>query len=382
MATSRLFSLLGPSIVRRFSHVPSLEVNKICLLPSLRFKRYSSSALRLDSVSSSLTIGNTSAVYAHPWPEWVNFIDGLKAKGYLTSNAANDGDNEGLAVYTDMKLVKVACLSFARDRFDIFKSLSAQDVQTIVEKGCPDLNRKYVNSAKRLRAHLELDEGDVCGSCNLRGSCDRAYVMVNDDSEAAARTVDVVRILLFYALDPLVFSEENKPPGRELIESSARKLLQQLIELGETHPNPDLPKPASITSQRKKQPLDLSVNESSKSDEMKEGYWMCTKCNSMNLARNKRCLKCKAVGPKIKSVSVAEVEMKKGDWNCPQVIFEESRAPGGRGLIESFVWKLLKQLFELGERQPNPDLPKPTTVNSQRKNQPLHLSVNESSKNA
>ena len=36
-----------------------------------------------------------------------------------------------------------------------------QDVQTLVEKGCPNINRKTVNSGKRLRAHLQLDEGDV-----------------------------------------------------------------------------------------------------------------------------------------------------------------------------------------------------------------------------
>lgn len=36
-----------------------------------------------------------------------------------------------------------------------------QDIQTLVEKGCPNINRKTVNSGKRLRAHLQLDEADV-----------------------------------------------------------------------------------------------------------------------------------------------------------------------------------------------------------------------------
>ncbi|KAI3454939.1 hypothetical protein Pfo_011602 [Paulownia fortunei] len=361
MATSRLFTLLGPSILRNsrnFSQIPPLKFNKICLLPSLRFKHYSSSALTLDSDACTLTTDDSSAVSVHPWPEWVNFVDRLKAKGYLTQDAAvleNGGgaDDEGVVVYTETKLVKDACLSFARDRFDIFKSLSTQDIQTVVEKGCPNLFRKAVNSAKRLRAYLDLDEGNVCSSCNLRGSCDRAYIMLND-SEGAARTVDVVRILLHYALDPLVISGENKPPGRELVESSARKLFSQLIELGETHPDPDLPKPASVTSQRKKQCLDSSDNERSKNVEMKQGDWVCTKCNFMNFAKNRqcrscgndaprgrgndgvmkrgdwicpgcnfmnfarniRCPKCKTEGPK--TVSVDEVAMKKGDWNCPQ----------------------------------------------------------------
>ncbi|GFP84628.1 zinc finger protein var3 chloroplastic [Phtheirospermum japonicum] len=304
MASSRLFIVLGYPIIRnsrKVSRATSLKFND--LLPSLPFKRYT-----------------CSAVSSHPWPEWVNFVDGLKDKGYLTQIAApseNDGgaDDEGLVVYTEMKLVKDACLSFARDRFDIFRSLSTQDVQTVVEKGCPKLFRKAVNSAKRLRAYIGLDEGDVCRTCNLCGSCDRAYVMLND-SEAAARTVDIVRILLLYALDPLFISEENKSPGRELVESSVRKLLLQLTELGETYRNPDLLKRASIISQRKKQPLDLPVNESSKDIEMKQGDWVCTKCNFMNFARNIRCLKCEAERPK--SIAVDKVEMKKGDWNCPQ----------------------------------------------------------------
>ncbi|KAK6123677.1 hypothetical protein DH2020_042580 [Rehmannia glutinosa] len=310
----------GPSILRNScnsSHIPPLKVNKFCLVPSLRFKRNSSSALTLDSESSTLTT-DSSAVFAHPWPEWVNFVDRLKTKGYITQNAAlseNDGgaDNEGVAVYTEMKLVKDACLSFARDRYDIFKSLSTQDIQTVVEKGCPNLFRKSVNSAKRLRAYLELVEGDVCSSCNLRGSCDRAYVMLID-SEAAARTVDVVRILLLYALDPLVISGEGKPPGRELVESSARKLLSQLVELGETHPDPDLPKPAKVTSQGKKQSLNSAVNRSSKNVEMKQGDWACSKCNFMNFAKNRRCRSCGHDTPKSRGV---DEEMKTGDWICP-----------------------------------------------------------------
>lgn len=97
------------------------------------------------------------------------------------------------------------------------------------------------------------------------------------ESEDGARTVDVVRILLFYALDPLVIFGESKPPGSELVESSARKLLLELVEFGETPPDPDLPKPASITAPKKKQSLDLSDNKSSKNIEMKPGDWVCTK---------------------------------------------------------------------------------------------------------
>jgi len=40
--------------------------------------------------------------------------------------------------------------------------LSVEDIQKVVEGGCPNLYRKAVNSGKRLRAYVRLDEGDVC----------------------------------------------------------------------------------------------------------------------------------------------------------------------------------------------------------------------------
>lgn len=41
------------------------------------------------------------------------------------------------------------------------RCLPREDILTVVECGCPNLLRKSVNSAKRLRAYLKIDEGDV-----------------------------------------------------------------------------------------------------------------------------------------------------------------------------------------------------------------------------
>lgn len=49
----------------------------------------------------------------------------------------------------------------------ICRSLSTEDIEKVVGSGCPNLLRKSVNSAKRLRAHVRLDEGDVCNFNNL-----------------------------------------------------------------------------------------------------------------------------------------------------------------------------------------------------------------------
>lgn len=260
----------------------------------------------------------------------MTFVDRLKTDGYFVDSPSHEakGDGDGVgdgagagageSVYKDMNLLKDVCLSFARDRYDVLKSLSTQDIQTIVEGGCPNLFRKAVNSAKRLRAHVRLDEGEVCSTCNLRGSCDKAYVILKEN-ESAARTVDIVRILLFYALDPLVISGGEKPPGRERVESSARKLLSELIELSKTSPDPALPKPAVRSPKKKEVSLNFIDDEQPQDVELKRGDWMCPKCNFLNFSRNTRCLKCKEDGPN--RVGGDNLEMKKGDWTCRECNF-------------------------------------------------------------
>ena len=42
-----------------------------------------------------------------------------------------------------------------------FRSLSRQDIQILVGFGCPSADKKVVFSAKLLRKHVHLDEGDV-----------------------------------------------------------------------------------------------------------------------------------------------------------------------------------------------------------------------------
>uniref|UniRef100_A0A0A9CU46 RanBP2-type domain-containing protein n=1 Tax=Arundo donax TaxID=35708 RepID=A0A0A9CU46_ARUDO len=52
---------------------------------------------------------------------------------------------------------------------------------------------------------------------------------------------------------------------------------------------------------------------------MKRGDWLCPNCNFLNFARNRRCLECKADGPK--KLEAATAEMKMGDWICIQCHF-------------------------------------------------------------
>lgn len=316
-ATTRLvISYLGNRALS-----PPQFFTKNLLFPSystLHFHRYAHSSTFSTSTSVidaqvSVPAPESGVNLHHPWPEWVLFVDKLNSKGYLSNGGVDTPQVAHKIDYRDMNMMRNACLSFARDRLDIFQSLSRQDIQAVVEKGCPNLYRKSVNSGKKLRVYLQLDEGDVCSSCLLRGSCDRANVIPNE-SEAAAGTVDIVRILLAYALDSAVITGE-KSPGRKHIEVSARKLLLKLIELSETAPNPETSKPTVIAVNQKKKSSLLADEELSPDIELKRGDWMCPECNFMNFYRNLQCRECGEDGPR--KVSRADVEMKKGDWICP-----------------------------------------------------------------
>ncbi|KAH7655830.1 Zinc finger RanBP2-type protein [Dioscorea alata] len=259
----------------------------------LRFRPSSIFRLRLPSkappqfyATSSVVALEGSGTAPHPWPEWERFLDKLKSKGYFDKTLPAGEGEDGVAAASDeasmdLHHVKAACLGFARERFDIFKSLSKEDINTIVEFGCPNLFRKTVNSAKRLRAHLRIDEGDVCSACSLRGSCDRAYIISKEDE--AARTVDVVRILLSYAANPIAVSGREKSSENK-VEQSARNLLLELFKLSDTIPDPSLPRPAILPSTRKDPatPKESSWNINTKlvgaqNNEMKKGDWLCPK---------------------------------------------------------------------------------------------------------
>ena len=101
--------------------------------------------------------------------------------------------------------------------------------------------------------------------------------MILKEFHANARTVDIVRILLFYALDPLVISGEAKPLGRELVESSAKKLLSELLELSGTDPCPELPKPADKVQKKNERSVNSMDDVLSQNVEMRKGDWMCSK---------------------------------------------------------------------------------------------------------
>ncbi|KAJ6848774.1 zinc finger protein VAR3, chloroplastic [Iris pallida] len=322
MASSILYHHLISSFLLLPHRTTTTTTTTTLSSSSLRLHR----PLRSFSTATAIEAEDSSSASppptpTHPWPEWAQFLDKMKSKGYFqrTTDNGESADRGGEAdSFTDQNRVKNACLKFARERFDILRSLPKEEIQTVVESGCPNLLRKAVNSAKRLRAFLKLDEGDVCNACILRGSCDKAYVIAKEDD--GARTVDVMRILMTYAVDPVLQSGVDNPSFKEHVHESARRLLAELTKLSDTTIDPDLP-PPSVQQSSKKEPSQKSQkvtvkNKKSQDVEMKKGDWLCPSCNFLNFARNVRCLKCEEDGPK--RVNFGGAEMKLGDWICPR----------------------------------------------------------------
>ncbi|XP_058108287.1 zinc finger protein VAR3, chloroplastic-like [Magnolia sinica] len=255
---------------------------------------------------------------SHPWPEWVELMERLLKNGYF----AGSGVISGLGS-KDSNRIRTACLNFSRDRSDLVRYFSRKDIQVIVGSGCPSLDRKVVNSGKRLRAHVGIDEGNVCSSCNLRGNCERAYVKAREDE--GGRTVDVMRILLTYGLDPITGLVENKQCLNKTVKESVRRLLSEMVELSvrELNLGPQkamtkkLPFKAGQSSQQGmlKRQIDIP---------MKQGDWICPKCNFINFARNIKCLRCDGVSQeRLRKLGEDQdhLPMKKGDWLCDKCNF-------------------------------------------------------------
>ncbi|KDP38108.1 hypothetical protein JCGZ_04751 [Jatropha curcas] len=247
---------------------------------------------------------------SHPWPEWVNLMKLLIRRSYFEING-NPFLNGELG-NKEKNWIRTACLNFGRDQFGLIRFLSRKDIHVIVGCGCPSIDRKVVNSGKRLRAHVGIDEGNVCSSCKLRGDCERAYVKAREDE--GGRTIDVMRILLTYGLDSIFV--ENKAVQNKIVKDSVRMLMKEMVDYSS-------------------QPLDSDLQdgkilkygatlENHSNVPMKQGDWLCPKCNFLNFARNIRCLRCDGLfQERLKQLHEDQnhLPLKKGDWICEKCNF-------------------------------------------------------------
>ncbi|XVE91955.1 hypothetical protein REPUB_Repub01dG0055900 [Reevesia pubescens] len=253
---------------------------------------------------------------SHPWQEWVDLMECLLKRGYFDGDG-NPFRNDELA-FKEANTIRTACLNFARDRFSLLRYFSRKDIQVIAGCGCPSLDRKVVNSGKRLRAYVGIDEGNVCSSCNLRGNCDRAYVKAREDE--GGRTVDVMRILLTYGLDSITGSVENKPCQNKFVKESVRRLLKEMVDY--SNRESDMPNAAPSRGDASLQ--DHSSSQGDTKVPMKQGDWLCPKCNFLNFARNIKCLRCDDLyEERLRQLREDQdhLPLKKGDWICERCNF-------------------------------------------------------------
>ncbi|WOG84359.1 hypothetical protein DCAR_0103542 [Daucus carota subsp. sativus] len=263
----------------------------------------------------------------HPWPEWIELMERLVQQNYFDHKRKDEDKmiedlgfkmeevvDQGFDFTRDWRTVQTACLNFGKDRFDILRSLSRQDIQVLVGHGCPSTDKKVVFSAKLLRKHVHLDEGDVCSSCSLRSSCERGYLLTNKEDEA--RTIDIMRVLLAYGFDPVNRSVVNESILKiKSVKTVVRKLLHHVVKLSAVPIDPNLPPPVIKRPPPKvKQPPPPPRRRVGRDDiEMKKGDWLCPKCDFMNFAKNSICLQCDSNRPKR--------QLLPGEWECPECNF-------------------------------------------------------------
>ncbi|XP_024012574.1 zinc finger protein VAR3, chloroplastic [Eutrema salsugineum] len=243
---------------------------------------------------------------SHSWPEWVDLMGMLVKKGYF-----GEGVNP-LMGSKESNHIRTACLNFARHRFTLVRYLSKKDIKVIAGCGCASTDRKVVNSGKRLRAYVGIDEGNVCGSCNLRGKCERAYAQARE--EEGARTIDVMRVLLTYGLDSISPSVENRACQTKLVEDAVRNLLRESVEYS-------LNDVESSETEIARDELQANSQDSDERDPRKRpGDWHCTECKFLNFGKNIRCLRCDVFSEErlkqLKQEQKDHLPLKKGDWIC------------------------------------------------------------------
>ncbi|XP_042018895.1 uncharacterized protein LOC121766694 [Salvia splendens] len=258
---------------------------------------------------------------SHPWPEWMDLMEKLLKNGYF-DEIGNPFANNGQVGSKEANWIRTACLNFARDRYQLIRYLSRKDIMVIAGSGCPSTDRKVANSGKRLRAHVGINEGNVCSSCILRGDCDRAYVTAREDE--GGRTVDVMRFLLTYGLHPLIGSVENKPSLNKNVKESVRTLLKEMVDVKVDDHDHDTTHETTQNRTPSTQESGGNQDQSHTHIPLKQGDWICPKCNFVNFARNVKCLRCNGLfQERLKKLSEeqGDLPLKKGDWKCDKCYF-------------------------------------------------------------
>ena len=121
----------------------------------------------------------------------------------------------------------------------------------------------------------------MCSSCNVRGDCERAFVKAREDE--GGRTVDVMRIILTYGLDPIIGSVDNKPSLNKMVKESVRRLLKKIVECSTEEKTPTFP---DITEVAVEEVHPNHLDKGKKDVPLKQGDWLCPKYRAFFLSSN------------------------------------------------------------------------------------------------
>nr|XP_016469772.1 PREDICTED: zinc finger protein VAR3, chloroplastic isoform X3 [Nicotiana tabacum] len=277
-----------PSASRRFTVYSHAHISPLSPINSSQ-QQQQFHAQPINNSNNPLN-SSSSCFISHPWPEWCSFISVLTANGQLAP-AVEDSFVAYEELSDDFVRAASVCLTFARERPDLIGSLSRRDIEIVVSNGTPFLFKAALETARRMRAFLGIGGSTVL-------DCDNA------------NTSDLMKYILSYASKPTVSSENNSLYGRELIESSCRNLLLELVEVSCGTPAVNLPSPEQyqFSGRYGQTPRPIRQNLV-----MKRGDWICQRCNFMNFARNNKCLECEEPRPRR--------QLTGGEWECPQCYF-------------------------------------------------------------
>lgn len=103
--------------------------------------------------------------------------------------------------------------------------------------------------------------------------------------DEGGRTVDVMRFLLTYGLDPIAGTVENKPCLNKMVKESVRTLIKEMVKYGMRIQDSKLPK--SMTLEKVVPVRDYSGSQVKGHINVprKQGDWLCPKyfCNSSSI---------------------------------------------------------------------------------------------------
>ena len=95
--------------------------------------------------------------------------------------------------------------------------------------------------------------------------------------EEGGRTVDVMRILLTYGLDPITGTLENKSLLNKLVKESVRRLLKEMVEYSTKELDSKLPKATPLKRVTSAKDHSSLPGKGHLNVPMKQGDWLCPK---------------------------------------------------------------------------------------------------------